>query len=287
MSVKCSAGDLLIPQTIDGITLAPRQSKILTTGYRFGASSKVIYSTASVFFAGVIGGRDVLFLHGPSNQAHEVGVSFTGFAKKSNQQSHPKVINSSSGAGYSIVTFLPGIKGLITVWDSPTQLILYADSKTTASFYAPVISYPSSSNSSSYWQFGSNDTMLIGGPYLVRNATLDDSILSLRGDLNGSVMLTLIGPRTIRGLTWNGVPVASDLQSSSGVISVPLVPRLRQQKLAHPPKLSGWKYANSLPEIESGYSDAHWTIANHTSSNISLENYYGDGRILYGCDYEL
>jgi hypothetical protein len=40
-----------------------------------------------------------------------------------------------------------------------------------------------------------------------------------------------------------------------------------------------------LPEIQSSFNDDSWTIANHTTTNIPLKPYYGDGRILYGCDY--
>jgi hypothetical protein len=41
-----------------------------------------------------------------------------------------------------------------------------------------------------------------------------------------------------------------------------------------------------LPEIRSGFSDANWTPANHTTTKIPFKPYYGDGRVLYGCDYE-
>lgn len=64
LNVTTSAGNFEVPRFTSGITLAGRQSKIIVTDYSFGLSSKVLYSTAQVLFAGQIGGRDVLFLYG-------------------------------------------------------------------------------------------------------------------------------------------------------------------------------------------------------------------------------
>ena len=51
------------------------------------------------------------------------------------------------------------------------------------------------------------------------------------------------------------------------------------------PEIGDWKFADSLPEIRPGFSDALWTIASHTTTNCPRKPYYGDGRVLYGCDY--
>jgi hypothetical protein len=53
------------------------------------------------------------------------------------------------------------------------------------------------------------------------------------------------------------------------------------------PQLSGWRYANSLPEIGVGFNDAGWIVADHTETNVPEKMWYGDGRVLYGCDYGL
>jgi len=51
------------------------------------------------------------------------------------------------------------------------------------------------------------------------------------------------------------------------------------------PELKGWKFRDSLPEIATGFDDGDWAVANKTTTNIPFKPYYGDGRILYGCDY--
>ena len=59
-----SQGTLTLPQTPGStIALTGRQSKLVITDYTFGASGVLLYTTASIFFAGTIGARDVLFLH--------------------------------------------------------------------------------------------------------------------------------------------------------------------------------------------------------------------------------
>ncbi|KAJ3010139.1 hypothetical protein NUW54_g2579 [Trametes sanguinea] len=69
ITVPTSHGTLTLPQTTNGIALDGRQSKVLVTDYSFGARGSVLYSTASVFFAGTIGSRDVLFLLPASSSA--------------------------------------------------------------------------------------------------------------------------------------------------------------------------------------------------------------------------
>ena len=87
--------------------------------------------------------------------------------------------------------------------------MLFADSETAATFWAPPIrsATPATVPGFEYfWQFGTNTTALVGGPHLVRIATLEDGgrVLALRGDLNASVRLTVFAPPGVSGVTWNG-----------------------------------------------------------------------------------
>lgn len=125
----------------------------------------------------------------------------------------------------------------------------------------------------------------------MRNATISGTQLALRGDLNTSARLTVIAPPTIRTITWNGERVSSDASATSSLTSrggfIGQLQVARTASAITVPKLSNWKFADSLPEIQNNFSDATWTIANHTTTNIPFKPYYGDGRILYGCDYGL
>jgi hypothetical protein len=92
-----------------------------------------------------------------------------------------------SSNGVTPVTFLPGIQGFITIWDSSEQLVVYSDTDTAGTFWSPEISANDSVEFANYWQFGTNSSILVGGPCLIRNATITGSTLALCGDLNDSV----------------------------------------------------------------------------------------------------
>jgi hypothetical protein len=253
---------------------------VIVTDYSFG-SSNLLYSTASIFFAGQIGSRDVLFLFGDSSQTHEAALKLRpGNSGAQETSSFVRFSSSSHLNAVTTLSFLPGIQGLVTVWESPSQLVFFSDPVTAASFWAPII--PGSSELSHYWQFGSNETVLVGGPYLVRNATIRNSELHLTGDLNASVALTVFAPGNIKTVTWNGEPV-SDLKGinvDSSVITGQL--DMKVSSSLQLPQLSDWKFADSLPEIQPAFNDANWIIANHTTTNIIPPPLFGDGRVLYG-----
>ncbi|KAL4081114.1 glycoside hydrolase family 35 protein [Scleroderma citrinum] len=286
ISITTALGMVQVPRVVSAVTLAGRQSKVIVTDYSFG-SSKVLYATAQVFFAGRIGNRDVLFLYGDPKQEHEVALAFKGTPRIRAQGFR---FQSSTVNGITTVSFLTGIEGLVTVWDSDEQLVLYSDTTTAGMFWSPEIPAGDGGDFASYWGLGTNTSILVGGPYLVRNATMSGSTLALHGDLNEGVRLIVIAPDTVRMVSWNGIPVSADVNVAAGVTSIggfsaQVSPSYSAVGIS-PPKLTDWRYADSLPEIRGSFSDAYWTVANHTTTNIPFKPYYGDGRVLYGCDYE-
>jgi len=291
LNVTTLAGHLKIPLVASPIVLDGRQSKVIVTNYAFG-NSRALYSTAQVLYAGRIDGRDVLFLHGTSIQEHEATLTLSGTPNLHQSNLVTFSQNTTNTAIGTTISFLPGIEGLITIWDSDTQLVLYADSETAATFWSPVISGRNNDPLKNFWGLGTNESILIGGPYLVRSAEMLGSRLALRGDLKTDVRLTVIAPRSVRSITWNGQQIsidtaASSVLTSSGGFVGRLSARTASVAGISVPKLGGWKFRDSLPEIRSGFDDAAWITANKTTTNIPLKPYYGDGRVLYGCDYGL
>ncbi|TBU22169.1 glycoside hydrolase superfamily [Dichomitus squalens] len=287
LTVPTSQGMLTLPRTTDSIALNGRQSKLIITDYSFGVHGSLLYSTASVFFAGTIGSRDVLFLYGFADQSHEFALNMTGNGVRTSS-SRVQFGTSDTINDLTTVAIVPGSAGLLTIWDSDKQLILFSEPVTAASFWAPVIRAETSSTVAgleSYWWFGTNTTVLVGGPYLVRNATLsrDRNTLALRGDLNVSVPLIVIAPPSVRAVSWNGNPVAMR-SDGRGVLTgnLQLNADIENAKV---PRLKGWRYKDSLPEIQPGFDDSDWVVANHTTTNIFQKPLFGDGRVLYGCDY--
>ncbi|CAK5270671.1 unnamed protein product [Mycena citricolor] len=278
MTISTSlSSSLTIPLVVPQITLSGRESKLVITDYAFG-SSFVDYTTAQIFYAGKIGSRDVLFLYGQPSESHEIRLKLSGTSSSSKSS---LVSQSGSVNGTTLIALHPGLTGLTTLHESSSQLVLYADYATAATFWAPALS--TSGEFGNFWAIGTNDTLLVGGPYLLRTATISGSTLALVGDLNATVPLTVFGPPGVKHVTWNGAAVHTT-SASAGSLVGSLAPRSAATKIKIP-KLAGWKYADSLPEIQSAFDDASWVEANHTTSNIPNPMNYGDGRILYGCDY--
>lgn len=241
-----------------------RQSKVVVTDYSFGKGSKLLFSTASIFFAGTVGNRDVILLYNDLDQSAE-------FALDSTTTISVKANSLTPG----VHSFPPANAAV-----SPSPLVLLTDTQTASTFWAPVI--PSSGKFSSYWQIGTNTTILIGGPYLVRNATISPpGHLALRGDLNASTPLTLVVPDEVKSVSWNGARVSvSPVANSPGVLQghLPLKAKSSAVKI---PALTSWKFKDSLPEVQNHFDDSAWITADHRTTNISSP-LFGDGRVLYG-----
>ncbi|KAJ3728073.1 galactose-binding domain-like protein [Lentinula guzmanii] len=264
--------------------------KVITTDYAFGLKSRTLYSTASIFFSGSIEGTDTLFLYGDTDQEHEVALNITGSATFPNQTHAQIQVSSNVLPSATVITVKSGFKGFVPLYESDTQLILFADRDTVSTFWAPTIASEHSSDPFvNYWSIGTNETVLVGGPYLVRSAVVSGTELALRGDLNATnglqgTSLTLIAPSSVQSLTWNGERVSLDTNSKSKIRTGKIS---STQVFIQVPDLEeiGWKFNNSLPEIQADFDDSDWVVANHTTTNIPFPMYYGDGRVLYGCDY--
>ncbi|KZP00442.1 glycoside hydrolase family 35 protein [Calocera viscosa TUFC12733] len=288
LQANTSEGIFTLPQDGSQITLTGRASKLITHDLYFG-SSHLLYSTAAILFAGTIGGRDVLFLYGPASDSHEAAFKLSGASSAAVSISGPLNIQTSSimNGTHTLVDVLPGTTGLSYIWDSPSSLVLFADSDTAGTFWAPTIAQSSATQFQHYYQFGTNETVLVGGPYLVRNASISGDTLELRGDLNETTYLTVLAPSTVTKITWNGDQVELDAAASSGpggVLRASLCPKLSISSFSLP-TLNTWKYADSLPEVSGSYDDTYWTTADKYTTNIPYKPIYGDGPILYGCDY--
>ena len=299
ITISTNLGILTIPQKIStGIELNGRQSKVILTDYSFGGSksstigsrNKLLYSTAPVLFSGIIGDTEVVFLYGDLNQGHEFAFYSTDNTKD-----------------VKIATFSPeNFKGGLQVVSAPNQgaksgssspLILFGDTQTATTFFAPPVSAhaPSSDVAKkfpTYFQFGTNSTILVGGPYLVRNASIsaDGRDVALNGDLNATAPLTLVVPDSVRTVSWNGKVVsvrplsgASVPRDIAGVtiLQGELVFGERGGHGIKVPQLGDWKFRDSLPEIGLDFDDSEWIIANHTTTSIPGPR-FGDGRVLYG-----
>ena len=270
LSVTTSVGTITIPQAVPNITLNGRQSKVIVTDYHYGSSGFVLWSTAPIFFAGHIGTRDVLYVTADRGEPGELALS------------------RSARVDLKFPEGVPG-EGPLAVIDTETSLVLVSTTLIAGTFFAPVLS--GTGPHANFWQIGTNSTVLVGGPQLVRNASIGiDGMLALHGDLNASVTLQVIGPPHMTAVTWNGKPVTKDAAATQDLSRQPgtfvgYLPFSNMNMTV--PTLTGWKFCDSLPEIKATFNDSNWVVANRTTTKIPFKPYYGDGRVLYGCDYGL
>jgi hypothetical protein len=318
LNLQTSVGELKLPFALPHFTLQRRTTDLIITDLSFGASH-LVYTSASVLFTGVLAGRDVLVLHGDESLGFEAILRLKGHTRRLLMTDKIQMHESSTKG--AVVTILPGFKGLIEVWDSDEQLVLYCDTKTAETLYAPVIERKekngmTNSPFGSFWSIGTNATILIGGPHLVRRAVIsgdESNELALEGDLSGDTMLRIIGaPRNIRRIVWNGLDLIDSINHAETSIITSFIrprqewlsistpssnpesdpsPKLTRVSIMSPsintviPSLGPWKYHDSLPEIEADFDDSDWLVAHNSTTNSPFKPYFGDGPVLYACDY--
>lgn len=322
---------LQIPVVASAVNLHGRQSKVIISNLYLAGSSNsldpartqtsgqyplakteetrpdLLYSTASLFFSGYTAGRHVVIFSGDSAQEHEFAMMFKGKGSSPLQDRLPRPVRITSGGeygsplhGYTITTVLPGSSGLVTIWESAEQVVLFADTTTTETLWAPILEDPARSASpfENFWSIGTNDSIVVGGPALVRSASYSSHAhqLDLKGDLalDRDTYLTVVAlPRETRTITWNGQLIetftaeSALADHSSAVICLPLRLHTHLSSLNFGlPELTDWEFADSLPEIQPGFDDSDWTTAANETTHIPYKPKFGK-KVLYGCDYGL
>lgn len=110
-------------------------------------------------------------------------------------------------------------------------------------------------------------TVIVQGPYLVRNASIVGTTVNVNGDIGNATALEVFTPAEVTSVTWNGNEVTSKASGYGSLIANLDGPDTSSVTL---PKLNSWKVADSLPERLTTYNDSGpaWVVANHlTTSN--------------------
>ena len=127
-------------------------------------------------------------------------------------------------------------------------------------------------------------SVIIKGGYLMRTAFVYGDLLKLNGDINSTSTIQIIAgaPRPIGALVFNREYV-DFVQDQNGIISAQLV--YEAPTLTIPDLMTQeWYYVNSLPEVQSNYSDDAWKIADLKSSNNTYRK-LTTPTSLYSSDY--
>ncbi|KAL1742367.1 glycoside hydrolase family 35 protein [Schizophyllum fasciatum] len=276
LNVKTSKGDLTIP-TAGEITLAGRDSKIIVVDYVFGQSeTTILYSTAEILTWTTIDSTDYVLLYAAQGQTGQTALLFAD----------EPAVSTASGASVAS-SFAEGVLTLDYTLDGTQAVriddgrivLLLLDKDAARTWSAPDIA--GEGGFGKFFSVGTNESVLVGGPYLVRGGSIDGEMLALTGDLNGTTNVEIFAPASVSKVTWNGATL--DLESGSrgsltGTIAVGDQP-------IELPNLDGWKVSGSLPEIDPAFDDSGWITADLTETNYTNLPPISGEKVLYSQQY--
>ncbi|KAF9472855.1 glycoside hydrolase family 35 protein [Pholiota conissans] len=280
LTIGTSSGSFVIP-TSGVITLNGRESKIIVTDYTFGQNNiNMLYSTVEVMTWTTIDVDDYIILYAPSGQVGETAFELANPAV--DLSSFPSVSSRFNNGLLTLNYNLGGIQ-IIPIQNGNTKLFVMIMDKATANkWHAPVINNPSSSFGN-FFSVGSNTSILVGGPYVLRSAAISGNTLSLAGDLNGTTTLQAIVPKTVTQVIWNNAPIqASNNTTAVHLLSAGLSGAGSAVSL---PPLVNWKVSGSLPEIDPNFDDSSFVTANLTTTNYTNLPPLAGNVVLYSQQY--
>jgi Beta-galactosidase, domain 2/Beta-galactosidase, domain 3/Beta-galactosidase jelly roll domain len=268
LKASTSSGPIMIPRYKvskkhdTSITLDGRQSKIIVTDYNAG-NTHILYSTAEIATWVNVDGKDVIVFYTNPSQHVEVCVA-SPFSMDQNRIIKPPnmIVTSEALGGEHFLTYTwkqeSGVHHVVT----EGAILLFADRRSAYNIWAPALSPGPHSRAC--------DSILVYGPYLVRNATSNGDTLALTGDIDTGLSPT--GTQievwaNFGKITWNGQTLritrtwraswTAIIKAPTGKFSVPSINSSSTK----------WKVLDSLPEISIDYDDSLWMKADKTTSN--------------------
>ncbi|KAJ7591882.1 NUC071 domain-containing protein [Mycena floridula] len=242
INVMTSQGSLIIPQS-GVITFNGRNSKIIVTDYVFGLSNtRILYSTAEIMTWMTIDTTDYVVLYAAAGETSETSFVFSS-APTVDLTIAPRTSSNHSSGLLTLSYTLQGTQ-FITIQSGRTKIVaLILDKPTALQWHAPVI--PSTAPFGNFFGIGTNQSVLVSGPYSLRTAQIQGSTLDFVRDLDGTTPIEIIAPAA--------VSFTASLQATS------FVPTLSV--------LGDWKAAGSLPEIDAMFDDSSFTDSTLTTRN--------------------
>ncbi|KAJ7212285.1 glycoside hydrolase family 35 protein [Mycena pura] len=280
IQVQTSLGPLLIPQQ-GVLTFNGRESKIIVTNYVFGQSkATILYSTAEIMTWTTIDQTDFIIFYAPAGQTGET--SFLFDSAPTVNLSGLSGVSSTFSNDTLVLNYVLNGSAFIPITQGRTKIVAIILDKATANqWHAPLIA--ASGTFGNHFSIGTNETVLVSGPYVLRTAAISTDTLSLTGDLNGTTSVEIIAPSSVSKLLWNNVavPIRKTTRGSftaqlQGAATIAL-PTLDS---------SNWKVSGSLPEIDPDFDDSNFTVADLTMTNVRCffphASFYGGHLVFRG-----
>ena len=252
LRVSTSAGNLTIPQT-GSIVLNGHQSKIIVTDFAIG-NNTLTYSTAEVLTYSVVDGKPVVVLWTGTGESAEFHVKG---AKKGSVTQNGQAANATVKAdSYGVLVNVPAVSGQSVYEFNNGVKVVVVDKATGYLFWAPNLSKD---------PFAPVDqSIIVGGPYLVRHVAKENDVLALKGDILNTTDIEVFASKSFKKLSWNGQELKTH-RTAHGSLKASVKAFSGSIKL---PELTSWKVADGLPEKLPNYDDSGkaWVEANHVTT---------------------
>ncbi|ORX38601.1 glycoside hydrolase superfamily [Kockovaella imperatae] len=267
-------GNATLPVTLNG-----RDSRVVVTNYCWGASC-ISHSSSAILTSTTMGDVDYLIVYGAPDQPYQIAFPDTHCVI--NQTTGSTQVSSSVSQGRTVMTYnlTAGDHSIVQVTGGTRTVMIHILDTMVANFAWETL-VVGTGDYGSHYLIGSNETVLIFGPYFMRWAWSDGNTLNLQGDVNGTDTVVFACDPKYTAFTWNDVTVTPNRTSDTtwsvsipGPASTPVAPNI-----------SSWVWKDSLPEIEYGYDDSDWTVCNLTSTTNKNQPYFNGKYILYGQEY--
>ncbi|KAI9322100.1 glycoside hydrolase superfamily [Dichotomocladium elegans] len=281
ITVETTDGTFVVPRSRKSkLVLNGRDAKILVADYDF-ESQHLVYATSEIFTHQSFESYDVLIVYAYEQEDGELAL------KLKNKDHHQvKVSSSAKGVSSSVKNSIVQINykhpnGTISIYvsssgddgDGNTKdlLILVAGYESAATrWWAPTVKDTAS------------DRVLIQGPYLVREASIEGSTVHFLGDIDEDTPIQVVVPDYVKAFTWNGKAI--HLRKGKHAIWTGLLKFTAPKNLLLPDlRKLDWKYSPASPETHPDFDDSSWIVANHLQTNsVTVPSSWP---ILYADDY--
>lgn len=257
LTVPTSSGTITFPQLGGSLTLTGKDSKIHVVDYEVG-STNILYSSAEILTWATVNGKDVILLYGNEGELHETALHFNGTAPTAKVVSGSGTLKQQASSAGLVLQYTTTGQ---TVVEVGTGILLYIlDRDNAYDFW--VLNPP---GTGAFANFNTKNPIIVKGGYFLRSVSISGGTLAIQGDLNSTAAFEIIAPSaSSKQVTFNGHGLALK-KTPYGTLTAAQAVQLPAITLPDLESIT-WKTSDSLPEIQAGYSDAKWTIANHTTT---------------------
>ncbi|KAI9163259.1 putative beta-galactosidase A [Paramyrothecium foliicola] len=257
VNLPTSAGNITVPQLGGSLSLHGRDSKFHLTDYPVGDET-LLYTTAEVFTWKKFGDKTIVVVYGGPKELHELAVQGTHDIKTLEGDGvTSKVIDGATVLQYETSS----TRRVVQAGDLVFYLL---DRNSAYNYWVPDL--PGDGDAPAFGTSLMNpESVIVNGGYLVRSVSVDGSSLNLQADFNITTSIEIIGaPKGVSTLVLNGEELKYTKSSLGNWVAKPDLGK-PDVKL---PELSSldWHHLDSLPEVQEGYDDSAWTIAEHEST---------------------